>query len=113
MAKGKFALGAVFAAAAGFVTGILLAPKSGKETREEIKENAQKAKDVTVEKAEELKGKATDVANDVTKKAKNVAHDIEAKAEEVKGRVERVVKGAKNGAKAEEKPQTKKTAAKK
>jgi gas vesicle protein len=110
MAKGKFALGAVFAAAAGFVTGILLAPKSGKETREEIKVNANKAKDATVEKAEELKGKATDVAKDVTRKAKDVASDVEAKADEIKGRVERAVKGAQEGA---EKPEAKKQSSKK
>lgn len=33
----RFAIGAVFAAAAGYVAGILTAPKSGKETREDIK----------------------------------------------------------------------------
>lgn len=38
----KFALGAVLAAAAGYVAGILTAPKSGKETREDIKETAVK-----------------------------------------------------------------------
>jgi gas vesicle protein len=32
-----FAIGAVVAAAAGYVTGILTAPKSGKETRTDIK----------------------------------------------------------------------------
>ena len=38
----KFALGTLFAAIAGYLTGILTAPKSGKETREDIKETAQK-----------------------------------------------------------------------
>lgn len=33
----RFAIGAIFAAAAGYVAGILTAPKSGKETREDIK----------------------------------------------------------------------------
>lgn len=41
---GKFAIGAAVAAAAGYVTGILTAPKSGKETREDIKEGAIKAR---------------------------------------------------------------------
>jgi len=36
----KFAIGAVLAAAAGYVAGILTAPKSGKETREDIKNTA-------------------------------------------------------------------------
>ncbi len=39
---GRFALAALFAAAAGYVTGILTAPKSGKETREDIKDAASK-----------------------------------------------------------------------
>ncbi|MCA1806602.1 MAG: YtxH domain-containing protein, partial [Actinobacteria bacterium] len=38
--SGKFAIGAVFAAAAGYVTGILTAPKSGKETRKDIHDTA-------------------------------------------------------------------------
>lgn len=36
----RFALGAIIVAAAGYVAGVLTAPKSGKETREEIKETA-------------------------------------------------------------------------
>jgi gas vesicle protein len=36
----KFAIGAVVAAAAGYIAGILTAPKSGKETRQDIKETA-------------------------------------------------------------------------
>lgn len=37
----KFAIGAVVAAAAGYVAGILTAPKSGKETRKDIKDTAK------------------------------------------------------------------------
>jgi len=37
----RFAIGTVIAAAAGYVAGILTAPKSGKETREDIKEAAE------------------------------------------------------------------------
>jgi gas vesicle protein len=37
----RLALGTLFAAAAGYLTGILTAPKSGKETREDIKEAAE------------------------------------------------------------------------
>jgi gas vesicle protein len=39
----KFAIGTTLAAAAGYLVGILTAPKSGKETREDIKETAQKS----------------------------------------------------------------------
>ena len=37
----RLALGTLFAAAAGYVTGILTAPKSGKETRQDIKNAAE------------------------------------------------------------------------
>src|SRR5258707_559776 len=39
----KFALGAIFAAIAGYVAGILTAPKSGKQTRADIKDAAVEA----------------------------------------------------------------------
>ena len=65
--KAKFPLGAVIGAAAGVIAGILTAPKSGKETRDDIKS-----------KAEELKHKATnavDKAIDDTKGAANSLKD--------------------------------------
>ena len=40
----KFAIGAIIAAGVGYVTGILTAPKSGKETREDVKNAAINAK---------------------------------------------------------------------
>ena len=49
----KLALGTIFAAAAGYVAGILTAPKSGKETRSDIKDAA-----VTAYTAAEKKLKA-------------------------------------------------------
>ncbi len=38
----KVAMGAMVGAAAGFVAGVLLAPKSGKETREDLKNSGKK-----------------------------------------------------------------------
>lgn len=40
----KIAVGAIIAGAAGYVVGILTAPKSGKETRQDIQKTAAKAK---------------------------------------------------------------------
>ena len=42
--KSKFALGAIMGAAAGIVAGLLTAPKSGKMTRQDIKEKAVELK---------------------------------------------------------------------
>lgn len=40
MSKGKFILGSVLGAIAGAIGGVLLAPKSGEETRNDIKRKA-------------------------------------------------------------------------
>lgn len=70
MKKGKFGLGLVIGAVAGVVTGLLAAPKSGKETRED------------------LKRKAGDVRDDVADRADDLKKQAKAKANEVKGRVQ-------------------------
>ena len=44
MSKGKFALGALIGAVAGIVAGILNEPKSGKETRADLKCKAAELK---------------------------------------------------------------------
>lgn len=41
-------------AAAGFAAGVLLAPKSGKDTRDDLKRKALEAKDYADEKSEKL-----------------------------------------------------------
>ena len=44
MSKRKFVLGALFGAVAGVVAGVLTAPKSGKETRADLKKKANELK---------------------------------------------------------------------
>jgi len=93
----KFALGALFAAIAGYVAGLLTAPQSGKETRQDIKDATARGireaeiqlkrlhtelNDVIAEagdKAEKLTGKAKeelDVAVQATRVAKEKARVI-------------------------------------
>jgi gas vesicle protein len=83
MAKGKLALGALIGAAAGFVSGILLAPKSGKETREEIKSDALKFKDAAVKEV-------NDTSDKVKAEASKLKKDVTDKAEELKGQFNKV-----------------------
>ncbi len=89
MAK-KFALGTIVGIVAGIVAGVLTAPKSGKETRADIKL-----------KAEELKEKASDTAEDAKLKAARAAEDAKLKAEDLKERgvhaVDSAIEGAKSG----------------
>ena len=105
---GTVAIGAAITAVAGYIAGVLTAPKSGKETREDIKVASTKAKDTAVEKAEEAKEAGLRVASDVKAKAEEVAGDVKAKAEEIygdasdkavelKGRTEQAIDGAKKG----------------
>lgn len=60
---GKIALGALIAGAVGYVAGLLTAPKSGKETREDIK---RKANEVYVAAEKELKKLHTELNEKLT-----------------------------------------------
>ena len=106
MAKGKLAVGALFGAVAGFVTGILLAPKSGKETRNDLKNAALDTKGTVVENAEKAKDAAEKKVNEAKAWSEDVVEDVTDKANELKSRAEQAVEGAKKGFNA--KPKTKK-----
>lgn len=86
MTKGKFAVGALIGIVAGVVAGVLTAPKSGKETRADLKG-----------KAAELKTEAARRAADVKDKSADVAHDVKDQVEKYKVRGEQVVENTKQG----------------
>ncbi len=72
----RFAIGAGIAAAAGYVAGILTAPKSGKETRADIKSNVANGK---MEAERQLKKLHTQLGAAIDD-AKNRADDLKGKA---------------------------------
>lgn len=86
MGKKKFALGVALGAIAGAVTGWLTAPKSGKETREDLKKKAGEVKAATGEKVSEVK-----------ENLKSFGKDAEKNAKVLKKRTENAVTGAKEG----------------
>ena len=88
MKKGRFAIGAIVGAGAGIVAGILTAPKSGKETRADLKE-----------KATELKEEAAKRGNTTKNKAEEVIEEVKERADDYKTRGEHAVNGAIEGAK--------------
>ena len=103
-------LNAVVAAAAGFAAGILLAPKSGKETREEIRARAQDTKkqldtkadeavDVLKESAAKAEVEARGMAKSVKKSASTVAAEANYLGHEAKERMNRVTQDTKEAAK--------------
>jgi len=72
----KLAIGAAIAGVVGYVSGILTAPKSGRETREDI---ADKAEDIKEGTEEQLQN-AHDELSDLLKTAKNKSVALGSKA---------------------------------
>ncbi len=100
----KLAIGGTIAAAAGYIAGLLTAPKSGKETRGDIK----KATNESIAQAEkELKklhtelGKVIDEArikgDKLGAKAKNDLADLVDKAKDTKEKVREVISAVHEG----------------
>lgn len=84
----KWALGAVAAAVAGFVAGILTAPKSGKETREDIKNTANRV----VSEAEKQLKKIHSEMNVVVEDAKEL---LQGKTGKTRADIESAISAAK------------------
>lgn len=76
MAKNKVAVGAVVGAVVGVVAGVLTAPKSGKETRDEIVTKALDIKDQADLTREKAVGKAEDTALDLKDKVSGASESI-------------------------------------
>lgn len=85
----------ILAAAGGFVAGVLLAPKSGEETRKELKQKAESYKGKAQEGYEEAKKGALLVKDEVAegvevfkqevgKRAQTIKSDVRSTADEVK-----------------------------
>jgi len=76
MKGSKLAIGAIIGAAAGVVAGVLTAPKSGKETREDIKRKALETKDKVASHKDDLVFKAEEITDDVRAKAADVIESV-------------------------------------
>lgn len=68
MKKQRFILGTIIGAAAGVVAGVLTAPKSGKETRADIKNKAMELKDEAADHADKAKTKLDETVDSVKNK---------------------------------------------
>jgi len=62
----NFAIGAAISAVAGYIAGILTAPKSGKETRTDIKNKAEESYAAAEKQLKKLHTDLTDAINEVT-----------------------------------------------
>jgi len=87
------AIGLGIGATLGAAAGILLAPKSGKETREDIAAGAKEVIDQVKDQVEEVGKVLKKEMNDeeLSKDIKAVTKKVEAKAKDVKSKVNKVV----------------------
>ena len=100
----KLAVGSAIAAAAGYLAGLLTAPKSGKETREDIKNTASKgvsgAEDELKKLGKELESSLADAKTKGAKagdKAKAELKDLAAKAKDSSGKAGQVLNAVRKG----------------
>ena len=96
---GSFLVGATIGALAGAVTALLLAPKSGREMREDISTQAIELKDKTIEltavakeKAEEFAQATKEKTDELTQAAKEKTDEITQAAKEKTDEVTKVIK---------------------
>lgn len=85
----KKALAIIGAAAAGFAAGILTAPKSGKETRKDLKKKASKLKADTEKVAVKATAVAKDSVDSLKVGSRKVGDAVTETAKDVKGNVEK------------------------
>ena len=86
--KEKYAIGAIIAAGVGYVTGLLTAPKSGRETRKDIRIAAVKAK---ADAEKQLKSAHSEL-NNLLEEAAIIAQKSKGK---ISAEVDEIVKQAK------------------
>ena len=82
-------LAIIGAAAAGVVAGILVAPKSGKETREDLRKKAEEMGKTAQKRADQAKLAAKDSAESIKQGAHKVSDAAVETARGVKGNVEK------------------------
>jgi gas vesicle protein len=101
MANGKkWALGAVVAGIGGYVAGILTAPKSGKETRQDIKEEATKLRTEAEKRLKELHTELDEVLGQAKEKVgdvKSAATTAVTTAEAAKNKVREILSSIHSG----------------
>lgn len=74
----KFLAGFLIGGAVGALAGILLAPKSGAETREILKNSTVDALKKADETVKEIQAKADDVVSDLQKKGEEIKEKLQA-----------------------------------
>ena len=77
MSAGKFLAGFIVGGALGAIAGVLLAPKSGEETRAMIADGAKDAMKKADETVKEIQSKADDVVSDMQRKGDEIKENLQ------------------------------------
>lgn len=77
MSAGKFFAGFLVGGAIGAIAGILLAPKSGEETRAMLADGAKDALKRADETVKQIQSKADDVVSDMQKKGEEIKEKLQ------------------------------------
>jgi gas vesicle protein len=83
---GSFLSGLIIGGLIGAAVALLMAPQSGEETRELIRDKSIELKDRAAETAEEARIKAESAAAEARARADELAHEAKVKADELKQR---------------------------
>jgi gas vesicle protein len=78
-AGGKMAGAALVAGVVGAAAGVLMAPKSGKETRADIKRESKKAKDNAQKQYHQARQKASQKSDELKQKAADKTQELASK----------------------------------
>ncbi len=105
MAKNKkFGIGIIIGAIAGVLAGFLTAPKSGKETREDLKKKANEVKGSAERRLKDAYKELGSLSDDAKKKAKQLGgkakdemDDLAKKADDLKEKVKSAITSIKSG----------------
>lgn len=77
MSVKRFLAGFIVGGAIGAISGILLAPKSGEETRAMLADGAKEAMKKADETVKEIQSKADDVVSDLQKKGEEIKDKLQ------------------------------------
>ena len=77
MSATKFLAGFIVGGAIGAIAGVLLAPKSGEETRAMLADGAKEAMKRADETVKEIQSKADDVVSDMQKKGDEIRDKLQ------------------------------------
>jgi len=77
MSAGKFFAGFIVGGAIGAIAGILLAPKSGEETRALLADGAKDAMKRADETVKQIQSKADDVVSDMQRKGEEIKEKLQ------------------------------------